>query len=73
MAEQPRLGVRFAATRPPAHVRGVPEGNHAKPLDKDTGLFPEGSGAKASARRSTGINPQLADPILPESPRLPPA
>jgi hypothetical protein len=52
----------------PAHVRGVHEGNHG-PIDKNPGLRADG---KATAARSTGINPQAENPIDPRMPNLPP-
>jgi hypothetical protein len=68
-------------TRPEisAHMPGVREGNEPGGIENDPGLYPAGEygagrlGAKATARKSTGINPEKRDPIDPNSPTLPPA
>ena len=61
-----------------AHVPGVKQGNapargKRTALDREAGIHldPEG-GARATARRSTGINPEAHDPIDPRMPNLPP-
>jgi hypothetical protein len=68
-------------TRPDlsAHTAGVREGNEPGGIEKDPGFYPAGEygagrpGAKAKARKSTGINPEKRNPIDPNSPTLPPA
>lgn len=53
----------------PAHVAGVREGNSEGSYEKMTGHNPDGT---STARRSTGINPEDRNPILPEMPNLSP-
>jgi hypothetical protein len=52
----------------PAHVKGIREGNKG-PTEKQAGFNPDGT---STAARSTGINPQLEDPIAPGMPNLSP-
>jgi hypothetical protein len=66
-------------TKPDAssHTAGVKQGNARGNLQKEKGIVsaPAGElaeGAKATARRSTGINPDARDPIDPRMPNLPP-
>ena len=54
----------------PSHVCGVAGGNQVGRYEKAPGHLPDG---RSTARRSTGINPELSDPILPEMPNLSPA
>lgn len=54
----------------PAHVKGVKEGNSVGNYEKMKGHEPDG---RSTARRSTGINPDLHDPIDPRMPNLSPA
>ncbi len=62
-----------------AHTPGVSQGNEPGGIEKDPGLYEAGEhgegrpGAKATARKSTGINPEKRNPIDPNSPNLPPA
>ena len=61
---------------PPSHTAGVKQGNARGNLKKEKGLVPPPDGeegARARARRSTGINPEARDPIDPRMPNLPPA
>jgi hypothetical protein len=53
----------------PAHTRGVPEGNATGNYEKMRGHHPDGT---SDARRSTGINPEQRDTIVPGSPNLSP-
>lgn len=55
----------------PSHVPGVREGNW--PNQSQEGLEARGPLFRASARRSTGINPGAREPIDPRSPHLSPA
>jgi hypothetical protein len=63
----------------PAHTPGVREGNRPGTFDSEPGHVSTGqAGAgrpsgKATARRSTSINPEHRNPIDPRSPNLPPA
>lgn len=54
----------------PAHVRGIRQGNARGNYEKQPGHLPDG---RVTARRSTGINAQNAEPIDPRMPNLPPA
>lgn len=54
----------------PSHVQGVREGNARGGYDSQAGLLPDG---KATAARSTGINPDSRNPIDPNAPTLTPA
>ena len=54
----------------PTHVRGVAGGNQPGRYAKAPGHLPDG---RSTARRSTGINPEQRDPIMPEMPSLSPA
>ena len=58
-------------TRPdaPAHTRGSMQGNEG-PYASQRGHLPDG---RATAERSTGVNPQAHNPIDPSMPNLPPA
>ena len=40
----------------PTHIRGVREGNSVGNMKEDESLEPDGEGACATARRSTGIS-----------------
>jgi hypothetical protein len=59
------------ATRPdaPSHVRGVKQGNSTGNYEKQEGHLPDG---RATAARSTGINPENRNPIDPRMPNIPP-
>jgi hypothetical protein len=54
----------------PTHVPGVRTGNTVGGYEKSPGHLPDG---RSTARRSTGINPEAREPILPEMPNLSPA
>ena len=61
----------------PAHTPGVKQGNARGNLDNEKGIVdaPDGDGnqgARATAQRSTGINPEARNPIDPRMPNLPP-
>jgi hypothetical protein len=73
-----RLGKPETTPTAPAHVAGVKQGNARGNSRDEKGLrdAPGGDGdrgAYATARRSTGINPEARDPIDPRMPNLPPA
>jgi len=59
----------------PAHTAGVKRGNARGNSDKEAGIktAPDRSSARATARRSTSINPDARNPIDPRMPNLPPA
>ena len=62
-----------------AHMAGIHQGNQPGGFDHEPGHISTGdTGAgrpsgKATARRSTSINPERRNPIDPRSPNLPPA
>jgi hypothetical protein len=53
----------------PSHVEGVKEGNSVGNYERQPGHRPNG---KSTAERSTGINPDDRNPILPQMPNLSP-
>ena len=73
-----RVGKPDTKPDAPAHTPGIPQGNEPGGIEGDPGLYPTGGhgagrpGAKSTALKSTGINPQKRDPIDPNSPNLPP-
>lgn len=52
------------------HVRGQKQGNAIGNYAKQVGHLPDG---RATAAKSTGINPKAREPIDPRMPNLPPA
>lgn len=54
----------------PSHINGVHQGNEPGAYEQMEGHRPDGT---ATARRSTGINPDSREPIMSEMPRLTPA
>lgn len=54
----------------PSHVSGVHQGNQRGAYERMKGHKPDGT---ATARRSTGINPESREPIMAGMPRLTPA
>ena len=74
-----RIGKPDTNPDKPAHTQGVRQGNRPGTFDDEPGHITLGeSGAcrptgKATARRSTSINPEARDPIDPRMPNLPPA
>jgi hypothetical protein len=65
-----KVGKPHTTPSMPAHTPGVREGNELGGFEKQPGHLPDG---RATAKRSTGINPELRNPIDPTSPNLPPA
>jgi hypothetical protein len=58
----------------PAHTRGVREGNRGARMIREPGIKRVGRlMARATSRRSTGINPEAHHPIDPRMPVLTPA
>jgi len=53
----------------PAHTPGIQEGNEPGAYLRQPGHEPDG---RSTARRSTGINPRMEDPIDPRMPNLSP-
>jgi hypothetical protein len=62
----------------PAHTPGVNAGNEPGGIEGDPGIHYTGENeagrpqAKATMRLSTGINPELRNPIDPNMPTMPP-
>jgi hypothetical protein len=54
----------------PSHTPGVKPGNSTGHYEHMVGHLPDG---KSTAARSTGINPNKRDPIIPGMPNLSPA
>ncbi|HEY7061099.1 MAG TPA: hypothetical protein VII06_06455 [Chloroflexota bacterium] len=54
----------------PSHTDGIREGNQPGSYEKEPGHQPNN---RATARRSTGINPDARNPIDSRMPNLPPA
>jgi hypothetical protein len=54
----------------PAHIPGVGQGNREGAYQRQPGHLPDD---RSTARRSTGINPDARNPILPGMPNLSPA
>jgi hypothetical protein len=52
-----------------AHTKGINQGNSKGNFGKQPGHLPDG---KATAERSTGVNPAARNPIDPSMPNLPP-
>jgi hypothetical protein len=75
------IRVRKPDTKPDAraHTPGISQGNEPGGIKGDPGLYETGEhgagrpGARSTARKSTGINPEARNPIDPNSPNLPPA
>ena len=65
-----RVGKADVKPTKPSHVSGVREGNATGGYRKMDGHNADGT---SSARRSTGINPDARDPIMPGMPNLSPA
>jgi hypothetical protein len=65
-----RVGKPDVAPDAPSHVPGIKQGNAKGNYSKQKGHLPDG---RATADRSTGINPRNEDPIDPRMPNLPPA
>ena len=70
-----RVGKAKVKPSAPAHQAGVKRGNARGNSDKEAGIHtaPDRLSAKATARRSTGINADARNPIDPRMPNLPPA
>jgi hypothetical protein len=55
------------------HVKGVHEGNEPGGAKRERRVEMEGDAVRATARRSTSINPDRREPIDPRMPNLSPA
>ena len=67
-----RVGRRDVAPHLPSHVPGVMQGNAVGNFDRNVGIHRQGLGARGTAARSTGINPEDRNPIDPRMPNLSP-
>jgi hypothetical protein len=67
-----RVGQAQANPTASSHTPGVKQGNARGNFEREKGLHGMRDGALATARRSTGINPEARDPIDPRMPNLPP-
>ena len=70
-----RVGKPQVKPSAPAHTAGVKRGNARGNSEKEAGIktAPDRLSARATARRSTSINPEARNPIDPRMPNLPPA
>jgi hypothetical protein len=70
-----RVGKAETKQTAPSHTAGVKSGNKRGNSDKEAGIkvAADRLSARATARRSTGINAKDRNPIDPRMPNLPPA
>jgi hypothetical protein len=64
-----RTGKPDVDTQALGHTPGVRQGNSRGNYEKQSGHKPDG---RATAERSTGVNPDAMNPIDPRMPNLPP-
>jgi hypothetical protein len=64
-----KFGLSQRKTERPSHTPGTKQGNSTGNYDKQTGHLPDG---RATAERSTGVNPGARQPIDPRMPNIPP-
>lgn len=64
-----RTGKADIDTRSLGHTPGVKQGNSKGNYESMDGHLPDG---RANSKRSTGINPEAANPIDPRMPNIPP-
>ncbi len=67
-----RVGRPEVSPAAPSHVPGVHEGNARRGARQRGGIVEVADGARATPRRSTGIDPRARRPILPSMPTLTP-
>jgi hypothetical protein len=65
-----RIGKQDVKPDATAHRAGIRQGNQKGSYESQAGHHPDG---RSSAERSTGINPEGAEPIDPRMPNLSPA
>ena len=68
-----RVGKAQGRQSASAHQTGVRRGNATGNFEREAGIHATEDGARASARRSTGVNPEGHEPIDPRMPHLTPA
>jgi hypothetical protein len=61
---------RIRPTDLPTHTPGINQGNSKGNYEKQPGHHPDGT---SDARRSTGVSPEIQEPIDPSMPNLSPA
>jgi hypothetical protein len=66
-----RVGKAQGRPAASSHQAGVKRGNARGNFEKEAGVIAVADGARATARRSTGINPEARNPIDPRMPNLP--
>jgi hypothetical protein len=64
-----RTGKPDIYTQSLGHTPGVRQGNARGNYERQGGHLPDG---RATAERSTGVNPEAANPIDPRMPNIPP-
>lgn len=64
-----RTGKADIDTQSLGHTRGVRQGNSRGNYERQGGHLPDG---RATAERSTGVNPEAANPIDPRMPNISP-
>jgi hypothetical protein len=64
-----RIGKPDIDTRSLGHTPGVRQGNARGNYESMDGHLPDG---RATAERSTGVNPEAENPIDPRMPNIPP-
>jgi hypothetical protein len=64
-----RTGKPDIDTQSLGHTPGVRQGNARGNYERQGGHLPDG---RATAERSTGVNPEAANPIDPRMPNIPP-
>jgi hypothetical protein len=64
-----RTGKADIDTQSLGHTPGVRQGNSRGNYESQGGHLPDG---RATAERSTGVNPDAANPIDPRMPNIPP-
>jgi hypothetical protein len=64
-----RIGKPDIDTQSLGHTPGVRQGNATGNYEKQGGHLPDG---RATAERSTGVNPEAENPIDPRMPNIPP-
>lgn len=67
--ENIRVGRPDASPEDPSHIRGVGQGNARGSYESMEGHNPDGT---STSRRSTGIDADARNPILPSMPNLSP-
>jgi hypothetical protein len=67
-----RVGKPDTSPSTPSHTKGVKEGNAPGSINREAGIYHDGTMTKGTARRSTGIAAENRNPIDPHMPNLMP-